>query len=199
MVQVWALVRSRRGASVILLLLLPISGGVASLLWVAIAGDWHVGANGVARVRGVLGGAITAAGAVLGGRLCDRIGPRLGYCLFGATLAVLAGLLAVAPRVPASFVSLALLYAFVYGGCFAAFSALVLDLIGHEGAATKFTLLACLSNLPIVLGVWLEGLVHDRFGSADMLLAEAALGLLSAAGFGILMLASHAVPRLRPA
>ena len=78
---VWDVARSRVGYLALILMVLPIASGAAP--WSAIAGEWSAGADLVALVNGVVGGLASAAGALVGGYICDRMQPRPAYCLFG--------------------------------------------------------------------------------------------------------------------
>jgi hypothetical protein len=61
----------------------------------------------------------------------------------------------------------------------AAFSAIILFAIGKKAAATKYSLLSSLGNIPVVYMTSLDGWVHDHGGSRYMLVVEALAGLLS--------------------
>lgn len=169
---------SRTGALAMAICFLPIGTGAASNLWATIAGDWQAGAGTVALVNGALTGLASAFGCLVGGQLCDRMDRKAAYCLFGALLAALAVAMALWPRTEAAFVGFALVYAVVVGMSYAAFSAVVLEAIGRGAAATKYSLLASLSNVPIAWVTWADGQVYARAGPAAMLHTEAALGLV---------------------
>ena len=74
-------------------------------------------------------------------------------------------------------------YAFVIGLAYSAFSAVVLEVMGHGAGATKYNIFASLSNFPI----WWLGLVlgvsAEKWGPRGMLLTEAGLGVLGVALF----------------
>lgn len=182
----WALGASRAGLTVIVLMLVPVGSGAAQSLWAAVAGDWRAGAGTVALVNGVLGGLASLVGSVVGGRLCDRIDRKLAYCLFGLALAATTAAMAVLPRTPASFVGMTLAYAVVLGACYAAYGAVVLEVVGVRAAATKFQLLASLSNVPIALLIGWDGAFHDRGGSRAMLWGEALVGVAGVLAFLLL-------------
>ena len=71
-----------------------------------------------------------------------------------------------------------LAYTFGIGLINAAFSAVILFAIGKKNAATKFSLLASLGNLPVVYMTAFDGWTHDQYNSKYMLLTEAFLGIL---------------------
>src|SRR2546423_1015835 len=79
---------------------------------------------------------------------------------------VVAALMALAPRTEMMFVAFTCVYAFVMGFCYAAFGAVVLEAIGAGAAATKYNLLAGISNAPIIYQTMIDGWGHDRWGAS---------------------------------
>lgn len=61
----------------------------------------------------------------------------------------------------------------------------MLDAIGTQAGATKYNVLASLSNFPIWWLGLLLGWLADHFGAAAMLHAEALLGVLGVALFSL--------------
>jgi MFS family permease len=187
----WGLVRSRTGALAVLICFLPIGSGAASNLWSAIAGDWHAGADIVAFVNGAASGLISAAGCLAAGWLCDRFDRKAMYCTFGLLVVACALGMAALPRTPVQFVLWTSLYAFAVGMGYTAYSSVVFEAIGHTAAATKFSLLAALSNVPIQVMTLVDGTASARLGNGGMLLVDAACG----AGGVLLFLAVAASTR----
>jgi hypothetical protein len=72
----------------------------------------------------------------------------------------------------------------------------VLEAIGKGAAATKYSLFASLSNMPIYYMTNVEGWAHDRWNAAGMLFTEAVLCAVGAALF--LALAAWLLPKRRP-
>ncbi|MCA6215025.1 MFS transporter [Ideonella sp. B7] len=186
----WSVVSSRAGGLALLVCFLPIGSGAASNLWSVMAGDWQASANTVALVNGGLGGVASAAGCLIGGWVCDRLERKWAYCLFGALQVLLAVAMAEAPHTEASFVVLSSAYNFAVGMAYAGFSALVLEVIGRGAAATKYNLMASLSNIPIGYVTWIDGLSYERWGARAMLNLEALIGVLGLLCFA---LAAHVV------
>jgi PAT family beta-lactamase induction signal transducer AmpG len=147
-------------------------------------------------LQGVVAGLVTAIGCFGGGWLCEHYAPRTVYAAVGVALALVAFGMAVSPATVAMYVAWNLVYSFVVGLAYAAFTAVVLDAIGKGSAATKYNLYATLSNFPIWWVGLVLGSVADRWGAPSMLLAEAALGLL---GVGVFGMARAGVARMRPA
>ncbi|WP_375397987.1 hypothetical protein [uncultured Sphingomonas sp.] len=180
---VWAVARSRLGYLALIIMMLPIcSGGVP---WPAIAGEWRADADLVALINGVVGGMVTASGALAGGYICDRLDAKRAYCLFGLLSGAVAMTMAWAPRSPATFVVFTLCYGAVVGAGYAAYSAIVLEAIGRKSAATNFNLMAALSNVTIAAMTSFDGWVHDRFGTDVMLYGELALPAATIIAFAL--------------
>ncbi len=177
-----------------ILCFLPIGTGAASgvLTQASVAAAWGAGDTEVALLQGVVAGIVTAIGCFGGGWLCQRFAPRTAYAAIGLGLALVALGMAASPSTVAMYVVWNMLYSFVVGLAFAAFTAVVLDAIGKGSAATKYNLYATLSNFPI----WWVGLVlarsADAYGARTMLMVEAALGV---AGVAIFLVSTRAVRR----
>ena len=181
----WSLLCSRIGILALLVCLLPIGSGAAQNLWSPIAGEWHASADVVAFVTGAMSGLVSAAGCLVGGRLCDRIDRKLAYCLFGFALAVVAVGMALCPRTSNEYVFWTSAYAFVVGLCYAAYCAVVLEAIGQTAAATKFSFLSAVSNLPISLMTFVDGAANTRWGTNGMLWTDAWCGVVGIIVFAI--------------
>lgn len=195
--EVWALARSRSGFMVALLVFLPLGTAAASNLWSPLARDWHAGADIVALVTGVLGGIISMVGCLLGGYLTDLINRKTSYALAGSALALCAIAMALAPRTPMSFIVYTSLYSLLSGWAWAAFAGATLEAIGQGAAATKYNVLACLSNIPITYMTLVDGAASKRWGPGGMLFTEALIGLLAVLIFGAV--AALARPRMSAA
>jgi MFS transporter, PAT family, beta-lactamase induction signal transducer AmpG len=182
---VWSIARARLGYLALLILFLPIGTGAASNLWAAISGDWHASADTVALVNGALGGVVSTFACLAGGYVSDALDRKTAYSLFGVLIALCAVGMALAPRTPTMFVFFTLLYAALLGGAYSAFSAVTLEAIGRGAAATKYNLLASLSNIPIAWMTLVDGWAQSRWGSGGMLLAEAVIGVVAIGFFGV--------------
>ena len=162
---------------VVIMLFIPIGTGAASNLWSAVATDWKVSADMVALVTGIISGLISALGCIAGGWLADKYGVWWAY--FGAcTISALVTLLmAAGPYVPWVYVYGVLVYGFALGMVNSSFSAVALFATGKRAAATRYSLLSSISNLPIVVMTGFDGWAHDHGGSKYMLLLEALSGI----------------------
>ena len=162
----------------IVLVCSPIGAGAMNNLWSAVAPDWRASADRVALVSGVLNGVISAIGCVIGGWVADRIGRWWSYFGSGVLIALVAIIMAVAPRMPNAFTTGVVAYALTCGMAYTAFSAVVLLAIGRGAASTKYATLSSLGNLPVVYMTASDGWVHDRYGTGWMLCYEALIAIV---------------------
>lgn len=186
---VWQVMRYRAGALALVLCFLPIGSGAAP--FPAVATEWHVSADTVALVTGVLAGLISAGGCLLGGWMCDRMDRKDAYIWFGLFQAAAGIAMALLPRDQRMFVLWVLAYNFATGLSYAAFSAFVLEAIGAGAAATKYNALASLSNVPIYYMTTIDGWAHDKWNSRGMFFAESSLAVAGALVFVVLAWASR--------
>jgi MFS transporter, PAT family, beta-lactamase induction signal transducer AmpG len=179
----WLVARSHIGFLALLLVFLPIGTGAASNLWSAVADSWSATGDTVALVNGAFGGIVSAAGCIIGGYLSDRMDRKTAYGLYGLFQALCAIAMALAPRSESMYIAFTMVYAFITGLTYAGFSAVVFEAIGLGAAATKYTLFASLSNLPIGYMTFVDGWADTHWGSGGMLHAEAAICLTSLLAF----------------
>jgi MFS transporter, PAT family, beta-lactamase induction signal transducer AmpG len=188
---VWSLVIRRPGLLACFICLLPIGSGAAANLWSAIAKDWGAGADEVALIGGAISGVVSIIGSVIGGFVCDWIGRKRGYLLFGVMLAACGLAMAIGPRTPLAFLVFATAYNLVLGLTYGAFSALVLEAIGKGAAATKYNLIASLANMPIFVMTLANGWAQERWGSGGMLIFEAIVGVAAAGFYALVAATTH--------
>ncbi|MEO8674740.1 MAG: MFS transporter [Casimicrobiaceae bacterium] len=190
----WQVVRARAGFLALLICFLPIGSGAAQGLWGAIADDWHASAGTVALVTGVFGGIVSAIGCIAGGYGSDRLDRKTAYALYGLLMALCAVAMALAPRIESMYIVFTLAYAFIQGLTYAAFTAVVLEAIGHGAAATKYNVFASLSNMPIAYMTVVDGWAHERWGAAGLLNVEAAFGVVGIVVFIAIAMATRRRP-----
>ena len=174
---IFSMLRSAIPLFTIVLVCSPIGAGAMNNLWSAVAPDWRAGPDTVALVTGILNGVVSAVGCVIGGWVADRIGRWWSYFGSGVAIALVAIIMAVAPRTPGSFAAGVIVYSLFCGMAYAAFSAVVLFAIGRGAASTKYATLSSLGNIPVVYMTAINGWVHDRFSTAWMLHGEALVAI----------------------
>jgi PAT family beta-lactamase induction signal transducer AmpG len=163
---------------IIVLICLPIGTGSMGYVWSAIASDWKTDADTVALVTGVLSGLVSAIASVAGGFMADKWGIWAAYLGFGMLYALVIVAITFFPLQPYVYVAGVLVYSFSAGLCYTAFSAVILFAIGRKNAATKYSLLSSLGNLPVVYMTAFDGWAHDKFNSKYMMVAESVIGIL---------------------
>jgi hypothetical protein len=177
-----AMLKTRGGLLAAVLCVLPVGTGAAqgTLTQAKVAAVWGAGADQVALMQGLVAGVITALGCFAGGALCQRVHPRTSYAGVGLALAAVAVAVAmgISPATVSMYVVWSLVYAFALGLAYAAFTALVLDVMGRGSAATKYNVYASLSNFPLWWLGLLLGVAADRWGAQRMLFTEAAFGVV---------------------
>jgi MFS family permease len=144
----------------------------------------------VALTGGVITGVVSGVAALFGGYVCDWIDRRTAYCLFGVLIAVEVMVTAFLPRSPEVWIVASVLYQALVAATYAAYSAVVLEVIGRGAAATKFNLMASVANVPVTLMPIVDGTLHDRHGTNAMFYGEAGLSVAAAVIFGFIVLAS---------
>ena len=163
---------------VMTLIIMPIGTGAMANVWSAVAKDWKTDADTVVLVTGLLCGGVSALGCIAGGFIADRWGVWDAYLGIGVVCALVTVLIAVFPYHPATYISCVLIYGFCTGLMYAAYTAVILFVIGKKHTATKFSLMSSLGNLPVVYMTTFDGWTHDKFGSRYMLTAEAVVGII---------------------
>jgi PAT family beta-lactamase induction signal transducer AmpG len=190
---VWTIARARAGLLALFVLALPLGTGIASSFFAPIAGEWRASADVLSLVASV--GAISVGlSAVFGGYVCDWMDRKAAYVIFGLVQALVAVGMALSPRTPQMFAVCAIAYGAATGLAFAGYAALTLEAIGAGAAATKYNLLASVSNVPLLYVAAIEGPIQTRFGSSAMLLTEAGLAAVAAALFSVVALATRRSP-----
>lgn len=185
LVDLWAFIRKRKGVLVAILCIIPFGSAPEAGFMGAISREWSVTPNQLALVS-AFGAATNIAGAFVAGWLCTRVSPWTTYIGFGLTMVASMLIFAGAPRTPASFVGVELLYRACSNGCYVALLGIVMMSAGKGAASSKVALMWSLTNFSVFYPTLIEGFVHDRVGTTAMLLTDASLGL---SGFAILMLA----------
>jgi len=151
----------------------PIGAAGASNLWSAIAPDWHASPDTIALATGLLSSVASFAGCIAGGYMADRVGRWWTYFISGTCMALVAIVMAAAPRTSFQYSSWVLLYAVSVGMANASFSALVLNAIGRGAASTKYAIMSSIGNVPVVYMTALDGWAYDRWHASGMLNFEA--------------------------
>lgn len=173
LLDVWQTIKTKMGLLGLIIVLLPTGTCAASSLFAAFAKDWDASADVVALVTGVIGGLITGLGSLAGGWICDKISRKLSYLLFGLLQGACAVGMAFFPHTSQMYILWTLLYSITAGMAYSAYNAVTLEAIGKGAAATKFEVYASVSNAPIYMMTFIEGVIYTKFGANGLLNTEA--------------------------
>jgi Na+/melibiose symporter-like transporter len=172
------ILRSRTGVLAMILCFLPVGSSAASALFAAMADRWRTSADAVALYTGVLAGIVSAIGCLAGGWLSDRMDRKAAYAVTGVFLALVAAGMYLGPRTQAGYAIFTLSYQFGSGLAYGAFTGFVLEAIGRGAAATKYNVLASLSNIPIWYMTQVDGWASELWNPGVMLLVDAAAEII---------------------
>jgi PAT family beta-lactamase induction signal transducer AmpG len=152
----------------------------------AVGPDYHASNAVIALVSGVGGSVLLGIGSLTGGFVCDHLNRLTVYALSGLIAAACGAYLALAPATPFTFGAGYAGYALSTGLAFTAFSALVLDVLGHgrRAAATGSSLLTSVGNLPVAYMTWLDGVGYRHAGALGLMGVDA----LANGGVALLLL-----------
>ena len=137
------------------------------------------------QVNGILNGLVSALGCVAGGIIADRWGVFKSYLGAGMICSAVLLIVAFSPFVAGGYILACWVMLLPWDSMNSAFSAVLLYAIGKKSAATKYSMLSSLGNLPVVLMTWFDGKVHDMYNSKIMLIAEAMIAASSSYSQGL--------------
>ena len=93
------------------------------------------------------------------------------------------------PRNPVTYATYVLLYQFGSGIAYGTFTGFVLSVIGKGAVATKYTLMAALSNIPIAYMKYINGWAANEHGLINMLYVDAASEIVGIAALLLILVA----------
>ena len=177
---VWRVAKSRPGWTGILFCISPVGSAALLNYFAALAPDYHASPSMVGFINGPINGLVSAAGALAGGFLCDRINRRVMYLISGGLTAVCAIIMALSPLTPNTYAVGVTFYLLISGLCYAAFSAVVLEAIGKAGpaASTQYTLFTSAGNFAIMYVGWIDTRFHHTYGPRGLLGVDAGANVL---------------------
>lgn len=177
-IDLWRTVASKRGITGLLICLAPVGCGALTNLFSGMAVDYRAPESVVELIAGVAVGVVGGIAAALSPLVLERLNARLTYALAGGLTALAALAMALAPMTAATYSWGTLLYGFFNGFAFAAFSAIVLEMVTHgAGVTTSYTLFVAASNLAINATTALDGQAFGlkRFGTRGIIFFDAAI------------------------
>jgi predicted MFS family arabinose efflux permease len=184
---VWDVMRSRATWIGLVFFLSPVGSSAVANLISSVGPDYHASDPQVAWVSGIAGGLLSALGCVIGGFICDRMNRMAAYALAGLLSAVFSMWMALGPATAFTYAGGYTGYALAAGIAYAAFTALVLDVLGkrRHAAGTAYSLMVSSGNLPIAYMTWLDGIGYMYSGARGLMGVDA---LANGAGAVLLLL-----------
>ncbi len=161
----------------------PMASGAAIGLMSGAARQYGVSGDGVAWMNGLLGGVLMAAGSVTAATLPTRMRAPVMYMLVALINCATLGVLWLGPMRPSTYYLGMTLYLFTVGTCYAMFTAVVLEFLGHSGksGSGRYSIINSLGNLPVLYMIALDGWGGDKWGARGLAGTEAVVGAIGAA------------------
>jgi MFS family permease len=179
----WQLFTTRAGILTVLVQTMPAGLGTSFRLMAGLAGQWKADANLVALVMGGLGALISIPGCIFGGYLCAKITGKAGYVGVSLVLAGTGTFMALGPHTPMAFAAQILINSFLLGIAVTTCQAVLYEFLDHRATATMASVLTSLNNLPVVVMTFFVGWAQRSYGTTDMMLLEAAIGVVCVVGY----------------
>jgi PAT family beta-lactamase induction signal transducer AmpG len=165
-----------------LMMLFPMCSGAAIGLLPGLATDYGVTDQQVAWMNGIAGALLTASGAMAATLVPTRIRASVAYLTSGLINALPLAFLALGPLRPSTYFIGATLYLFTIGACYALFTAVVLEFLGHSGksGSGRYSIINSLGNIPVAYMALVDGKGAAHFGPRGLPGAEAVVGAMGA-------------------
>lgn len=181
--EIGGVLTSRSGLTGLALSMSPVGTAALVNFFSGMSKPYGVDPDTVTTLTGLGGGVLNALGALAGGYLCDRFNRRVLYLVAGVLTATCSSAMAMSPANPTTYVIGVSCYLLVTGFCYAAFSAYVLETIGHSDrtAATKYSMFTAASNFAIGYVGLIDTRFSEQHGVAGVVASDAALNLIGAA------------------
>lgn len=197
---VWTLLRAPATWVGLVFFLSPVGSAAVGNLISSVGPDYHASDTQVAWVTGIAGGSVSALGCMLGGFLCDRMNRMTAYAVAGLLSVFFSGWMALGKATPFTYAGGYIGYSLTAGIAYAAFTALVLEVLGKRthAAGTAYSVLVSSGNFPISYMTWLDGAAYTRSGTRGLMGIDA---LANGVGAVLLLLFARFVAHrwLRPA
>ncbi|MEI9980179.1 MAG: MFS transporter [Edaphobacter sp.] len=166
-----------------LLMLFPMGSGAAIGLLPGIAQDYHVSGENMAWMNGLAGALLTASGSLAATLIPTRVSASVSYLWVCVVNAATLLVLWLGPLTPATYLTGATLYLFTIGTCYAMFTAVVLEFLGHSGksGSGRYSIINSLGNVPVAYMTAVDGRGGKLWGARGLAGTEAVVGAMGAA------------------
>jgi PAT family beta-lactamase induction signal transducer AmpG len=163
--------------------------GTSGAVFAALGADFHASANEIMWVTGVGAGLMAVPGSLIGGWVADHLGKAWANILGGILLALCASFMAAGRLSPVAFAAGVLTYQLLIGFGYAAYTALLLEVIGgkREVAATSYSALNSVGNVPVVYMTWFCGQAYKHVGPRGPMAFDALANIVGAMLLSVLL------------
>lgn len=161
-----------------LMVLAPMGSGAMIQLLPGLAADYHITGHQVAWINGLAGSLLCAGGALAATLIPTRIRATIAYPLAGLANAVTLCILFFDPLQPRVYLIGAMLFLFTIGGCYALFTAVVLEFLGNSGksGSGRYAIINSIGNIPVAYMVFMDGRGYAHWGTRGMPGTDIVLG-----------------------
>ncbi|HEX3940768.1 MAG TPA: MFS transporter [Acidobacteriaceae bacterium] len=176
-----------RAIPYLLLVLFPMGSGAMIQLLPGLAVDYHIDGAQVAWINGVAGALLMAAGALATTLLPARARAGVIYVTISLANEAALAILLLGPLRPGVYFAGTVLFLFTIGGCYAGFTAVILEFLGRAGmsGSGRYSIINSLGNIPVAYMTYLDGRGYARWGARGLPGIDAVVGGLG----GLLLLA----------
>ena len=191
---VWQVLRAPATWAGLAFFLSPVGSAAVQNLISSLGPDYHASDAQVALVTGLAGGLLSALGCMIGGYMCDRMSRMVAYAVAGLLSVICSGWMALGSASSFTFAGGFFGYSVTAGIAYAAFTALVLEVLGKRkhAAGTAYSLLGSSGNFPISYMTKVDGLAYHRWGARGLMGADA---FANGAGAIVLLVFAHFIGR----
>ena len=157
------------------------SGAAVSLL-PGVAHQFGVSGDSVAWMNGLAGGMLVAAGSATAAILPTRTRAAVMYMIVALVNCATLCVLWLGPLRSFTYYLGVTLYLFTVGTCYAMFTAVVLEFLGHSGksGSGRYSIINSLGNVPVQYMLLLDGMGGDKWGGRGLAGTEAVVGAIGA-------------------
>ena len=166
-----------------LVMIFPMGSGAMIQLLPGLAADYHVSSYQVGWINGVVGSLLMAAGALTTTFIPTRVRAPVLYLLICFVNEAALAILWMGPLRPSVYFAGATMFLFTIGGCYAGFTAVVLEFLGRSGksGSARYSIINALGNIPVAYMVLIDGRGYGRWGVRGMPGTDAVLGAIGGA------------------
>jgi PAT family beta-lactamase induction signal transducer AmpG len=160
----------------------PMASGAAAGLLTGVAKQFGVNGNNVAWMNGLAGGLLMAGGSAVAAILPTRVRATVMYMVVALVNCATLCVLWLGPLRPSTYYLGVTLYLFTLGTCYAMFTAVVLEFLGHSGksGSGRYSIINSLGNVPVQYMLLIDGWGGDRWGGRGLAGSEAVVGAVGA-------------------